>query len=144
MCRYPDRGLRMGAQMDLPPDSGRGGCSATMDLPAGASQAGAMAPSICPEPGQAPTQTQAPAPSHTTGERYVPKKFHARGGMGEIWLAEDSDIGRQVALKKMLKGAKPDQIERFLVEARITGQLEHPGIVPVHELGTNEKANRTM
>src|SRR5262249_24773421 len=59
--------------------------------------------------------------------------------MGEIWLAEDSDIGRQVALKKMLKGANPEHIERFLVEARITGQLEHPGIVPVHEVGTNDQ-----
>jgi len=58
--------------------------------------------------------------------------------MGEVWMAEDTSIGRQVALKRML-GQRPDQIHRFLVEAQVTGQLEHPGIVPVHELGTNDQ-----
>ena len=56
--------------------------------------------------------------------------------MGEVWLAEDPVIGRSVALKRML-GKRSDQQIRFRVEAQITGQLEHPGIVPVHELGTN-------
>jgi tetratricopeptide (TPR) repeat protein len=55
--------------------------------------------------------------------------------MGEIWLAEDPAIGRSVALKRML-GRRPDAQARFVVEAQITGQLEHPGIVPIHELGT--------
>jgi tetratricopeptide (TPR) repeat protein len=67
--------------------------------------------------------------------RYVLKRFHAKGGMGEIWFAEDPAIGRSVALKRML-GRRPDAQARFVVEAQITGQLEHPGIVPVHELGT--------
>ena len=67
---------------------------------------------------------------------YVLKKFFAKGGMGEVWLAEDPLIGRSVALKRML-GKRPDQQVRFRVEAQITGRLEHPGIVPVHELGTN-------
>jgi lipoprotein NlpI len=70
---------------------------------------------------------------------YAPKKFHAKGGMGEIFVAEDTVIGRSVALKRMLRGARPEQVERFLVEARITGQLEHPGVVPVHELGVDDK-----
>jgi tetratricopeptide (TPR) repeat protein len=70
--------------------------------------------------------------------RYVLKRFHARGGMGEIWMAEDPFIGRSVALKRML-GRRPDQIQRFEVEAQVTGQLEHPGIVPVHELGFNQE-----
>ncbi|MFO0952513.1 MAG: tetratricopeptide repeat protein [Isosphaeraceae bacterium] len=69
--------------------------------------------------------------------RYVLKKFFARGGMGEVWLAEDPAIGRPVALKRML-GSSPEQQMRFRVEAQITGQLEHPGIVPIHELGTND------
>jgi tetratricopeptide (TPR) repeat protein/predicted Ser/Thr protein kinase len=56
--------------------------------------------------------------------------------MGEIWLAEDPVIGRSVALKRML-GRRPDQVHRFEVEAQVTGQLEHPGIVPVHELGVD-------
>ncbi len=69
--------------------------------------------------------------------RYALKKFHARGGMGEIWLAQDPDIGRDVALKKIRQGQE-HQKEFFLLEARITGQLEHPGVVPVHELGLDE------
>ncbi len=67
---------------------------------------------------------------------YVLKRFFAKGGMGEVWLAEDPAIGRSVALKRML-GKSSDQQLRFRVEAQITGQLEHPGIVPVHQLGTN-------
>jgi tetratricopeptide (TPR) repeat protein len=69
---------------------------------------------------------------------YVLKKFYAKGGMGEVWLAEDPVIGRSVALKRMLS-KRDDQQMRFRVEAQITGQLEHPGIVPVHELGTNDQ-----
>jgi serine/threonine protein kinase/Flp pilus assembly protein TadD len=67
---------------------------------------------------------------------YLMKQFFAKGGMGEVWLAEDPVIGRSVALKRMLSD-RPEQRLRFRVEAQITGQLEHPGIVPVHELGAN-------
>jgi len=70
--------------------------------------------------------------------RYLLKKFHAKGGMGEIWLAEDCDIGRPVALKKMRGKPSGDQQDQFLREAQITGQMEHPGVVPIHELGTDE------
>jgi tetratricopeptide (TPR) repeat protein len=70
--------------------------------------------------------------------RYVIRKYHAQGGIGEIWLAEDSEIGRQVALKRLRKRREEVQ-ERFLVEAQVTGQLEHPGIVPVHDLGVDEE-----
>jgi len=70
--------------------------------------------------------------------RYILKRSHAKGGMGEIWLAEDPAIGRSVALKRML-GRRPEQVHRFEVEARVTGQLEHPGIVPVHELGVDDE-----
>ena len=79
-----------------------------------------------------------PVPAKSLCGRYVLKRFHARGGMGEIWLAEDPAIGRSVALKRML-GRRKDQQRRFRVEAQVTGQLEHPGIVPVHELGINEQ-----
>ena len=70
--------------------------------------------------------------------RYVVRKFHARGGIGEVWLADDTQIGRPVALKR-LRQKREEQQERFLVEAQITGQLEHPGIVPVHDLGVDEE-----
>jgi tetratricopeptide (TPR) repeat protein/tRNA A-37 threonylcarbamoyl transferase component Bud32 len=77
------------------------------------------------------------APAERCG-RYVLKHFHAKGGMGEIWMAEDPEIGRSVALKRMLSH-RPDQQRRFRIEAQVTGQLEHPGIVPIHELSLNEK-----
>jgi len=59
-----------------------------------------------------------------------------RGGMGEVVLADDLRIGRQVAIKRM-RGelATGDATARFLREARIQARLEHPAIVPVHELG---------
>ena len=70
--------------------------------------------------------------------RYVLKQFYARGGMGEVWIAEDLQIGRQVALKK-LRPERYDQHERFFVEAQIAGQLEHPGVVPVHDVGMDNE-----
>ncbi len=71
-----------------------------------------------------------------THERYTLTRLHAQGGIGQVWLARDSDLGREVALKEL----RPEQANnpvvwsRFLEEAKITGQLEHPNIVPVHEL----------
>lgn len=72
--------------------------------------------------------------SPTTSDRYLAKRFHARGGMGEVWLAMDPVIGREVALKHT-REKRPDQHARFIAEARIAGQLEHPNIVPVHDIG---------
>ncbi len=68
--------------------------------------------------------------------RYTVTHLHVRGGLGQVWVAEDSDLGRPVALKEVRpdRAANPDVLARFLEEARITGQLEHPGIVPVYEL----------
>ena len=63
-----------------------------------------------------------------------------RGGMGEVLLAHDRRIGRDVAIKRLIT-AEPTEQERarFLREARIQARLEHPAIVPVHELGTDER-----
>ncbi len=59
-----------------------------------------------------------------------------RGGMGEVLLAHDRRIGRDVALKR-LRSASPtgEELGRFLREARIQARLEHPAIVPVYEMG---------
>jgi serine/threonine-protein kinase len=65
--------------------------------------------------------------------RYTLLRVHARGGIGQVWVARDDELGRVVALKELLPGHESAS-PRFLDEARITGQLEHPGIVPVHEL----------
>jgi serine/threonine protein kinase len=61
------------------------------------------------------------------------------GGMGLIFEAKDHNVGRQVAVKKLkpAQRADPDQVARFIREAQIAGQLEHPGIVPVYELGVD-------
>jgi len=60
-----------------------------------------------------------------------------KGGHGRVTVAYDSWIGRRVALKRLRKGpnATPREVARFLEEVQITGQLEHPNIVPVHDLG---------
>jgi len=84
--------------------------------------------------GHAPGSVETPRPpAQALCGRYVLKTFYARGGMGEVWLAEDPVIGRPVSLKRIL-GDRHDQRRRFRVEAQITGRLEHPGVVPVHEL----------
>jgi serine/threonine-protein kinase len=69
-------------------------------------------------------------------ERYTLTRLHAQGGIGRVWLARDETFGRDVALKELRpeRTANPAVWARFLEEARITGQLEHPNIVPVHEL----------
>jgi hypothetical protein len=68
--------------------------------------------------------------------RYTLTRLHATGGIGQVWLARDADLGRDVALKELRPERQdhPAAQARFLEEARVTGQLEHPGIVPVHEL----------
>jgi eukaryotic-like serine/threonine-protein kinase len=61
----------------------------------------------------------------------------ARGGMGIILKGRDVDLGRDVAVKVLLEKHldRPEVVRRFVEEAQIGGQLQHPGIVPVYELG---------
>jgi serine/threonine-protein kinase len=74
----------------------------------------------------------------TGGLRYQLLRSHARGGLGEVFLAQDSELEREVAVKEMLPGHATDAQSRtrFVREARLTGRLEHPGVVPVHGIGT--------
>jgi len=69
-------------------------------------------------------------------ERYHRLRLHATGGIGRVWLAHDSDLGRDIALKELRPEHADDATfeARFLQEARITGQLEHPAIMPVYSL----------
>jgi eukaryotic-like serine/threonine-protein kinase len=86
------------------------------------------------------------SPSAETRNRYTLTHLHARGGIGQVWLARDKALDRLIALKEL----RPDQADnsavcaRFLHEAKITAQLEHPGIVPVYELGAGETPYYTM
>jgi tRNA A-37 threonylcarbamoyl transferase component Bud32 len=81
-------------------------------------------------------------------ERYTLTRLHASGGLGRIWLARDDNLGRDVALKDLRpeRANNPATWARFLREARVTGQLEHPNIVPVYEVGhsANDQPFYTM
>jgi serine/threonine protein kinase len=72
------------------------------------------------------------------GQRFRVLRPHARGGLGAVFVALDSELNREVALKQILDEVADDPTsrERFLLEAEVTGALEHPGIVPVYALGT--------
>ncbi len=88
-----------------------------------------------PGPGEAPAVDPELGVAGS-GERYTPIRLHAVGGIGQVWLVHDADLGRDVALKELRpeRAQKPGLAALFLREARITGQLQHPGIVPVYEL----------
>ncbi len=58
-----------------------------------------------------------------------------RGETGEVFLVHDDDLEREVAAKVVVDGDDPALLETFVREARITGRLDHPNIVPVHEIG---------
>lgn len=87
--------------------------------------------------------------SGNTTERYVVKGEIGRGGMGAVLKIFDSDLRRNLAMKVILgqsgEGQEscteiaPSQLLRFLEEAQVTGQLDHPGVVPVHELGIDSE-----
>lgn len=74
------------------------------------------------------------------GLRYRLNSLHAAGGIGEIWLARDADLQRDVAVKRLQSQKSPSNAARlrFLREARITGQLDHPGVVPIYEICLDE------
>jgi len=72
------------------------------------------------------------------GQRFRILRPHAQGGLGAVYVALDGELNREVALKQILDhhADDPTSRTRFLIEAEITGGLEHPGIVPVYGLGT--------
>jgi serine/threonine protein kinase len=72
-----------------------------------------------------------------SGTRYTLHELIARGGMGAVYAAEDEQLSRRVALKVLgLQDTTGELPSRLVREARILAQLEHPGIVPVHDVGT--------
>jgi serine/threonine-protein kinase len=79
-----------------------------------------------------PASPETPRPS-----RYQLIGELARGGMGAIFQGRDLDLGRDLAVKVIREEHRdhPEMVRRFVEEAQIGGQLQHPGIVPVHELG---------
>ncbi len=111
-------------------------------------------PDTIPDVGSAPTlvppgetlATRSPGEAVATVEvagalleRYRLDAVLGLGGMGEVISARDEQIGRSVAIKRMrAKNPTPEALARFLREARIQGRLEHPAVVPVHEVRDDE------
>jgi hypothetical protein len=84
------------------------------------------------------TASYAVGTATSDGQRFRVVRPHARGGLGAVFVALDTELHREVALKQMhdSHADDPSSRRRFLVEAEITGGLEHPGVVPVYGLGT--------
>ena len=91
-------------------------------------------PAVKPRRGRQRLRPAALAPAAT---RFRILRPFQRGGLGQVSVAHDEELNREVALKEILpKHADNDEArQRFLLEAEITGWLEHPGIVPVYGLG---------
>ncbi len=84
------------------------------------------------------TQAQPPGPVLAAGgQRFRLLRPHAQGGLGAVFVALDTELNREVALKQILDRHADNLTSRarFILEAEITGGLEHPGIVPVYGLG---------
>ena len=94
-----------------------------------------------PARGHVLVETLVPPPAQRDSLRYTLTRLHAEGGLGKIWIAHDTDLNRDVALKEIKSATEPnpESSRRFLKEAQITGQLEHPNIVPVYELARRKE-----
>jgi Tol biopolymer transport system component len=75
-------------------------------------------------------------PPGTRAGRYEVESFLGAGGMGEIYVARDTILGRRIALKVLPSGCDRDRIARFLREAKASSALNHPAIVSVHDAGS--------
>lgn len=82
-----------------------------------------------------------PNENSPVGHRYEILAPHAKGGLGVVYKASDREFGREVALKSLQRDGILDEVRRakFRREAKITGCLEHPGIVPVYSLGVDDR-----
>jgi serine/threonine-protein kinase len=82
----------------------------------------------------APAGLEGPLPAGTS---YRVLRLHARGGLGEVFVAHDERLRREVALKRLQarQAGNADSRSRFLREAEITSRLEHPNVVPIHAVG---------
>ena len=82
-------------------------------------------------------RSDAMPPKADVGDRYQLSGEIARGGMGAVLRGRDVDLGRDLAVKVLLEkhANRPDVARRFIEEAQIGGQLQHPGVVPVYDIG---------
>ena len=82
----------------------------------------------------------------SVGARYTLLRMLGQGGLGTVWLARDENLNRYVAVKELTEDVRSGDIalEHFRREAEITGRLEHPGIVPIHQFGRDEKTGKAF
>ena len=127
----------------LPPDSLDAGLAAGFGRPAAPrSSLGDLRPVLLKEAeGESAhlvkPNSDAMPPREQTGDRYRLDGEIARGGMGAVLRGRDVDLGRDLAVKVLLEKYvdRPEVARRFLEEAQIGGQLQHPGVVPVYDIG---------
>jgi eukaryotic-like serine/threonine-protein kinase len=132
------------ATADMPADSLDAALAASFGRPVEAprSSPGAMLPVLLREAeGESghivkPNSDAMPDRSQT-GDRYQIAGEIARGGMGAVLRGRDVDLGRDLAIKVLLEkyADRPEVARRFLEEAQIGGQLQHPGVVPIYDIG---------
>lgn len=103
---------------------------ATLIVSASGSQGSTVLPEVYNEGNRIVFRSRAKA-------RYQHDMLLGRGGMGEVRLAYDQDIGRRVAVKRLLDEKNPHALARFIDEIRTVGSLEHPNIVPIHDVGVD-------
>jgi serine/threonine protein kinase len=82
----------------------------------------------------------------SAGVRFRKLREYASGNLGVVYVARDEELNREVALKE-IKEKTADHLHsqaKFLLEAEVTGGLEHPGIVPVYGLGHYGRSHRNL
>jgi len=84
--------------------------------------------------------TSARLPNASAGQRFLKVRRYRQGGLGQVYIAIDTELSREIALKEIRSQHSHDAESRlrFIREAEITGRLEHPGIVPVYGFGTHD------
>jgi serine/threonine-protein kinase len=110
--------------------------SAPTQVPTLADGSLALSAAPLPPPPPLPPRSPGPQPDGAGFAGYELRELLGRGGMGEVLLCYDDQIGREIAIKRMRRtDGDPEAETRFLREAKIQARLQHPAIVPVHELG---------
>lgn len=97
-------------------------------------------PTIAPSPQSESMRSEQPIGS--SGRRYEYLHEHARGGLGVVYKARDHQLDREVAIKEIKQGTPvaKSTLERFMFEAKVTGALQHPSVVPIYDLGRNDQS----